>query len=100
MTICNMDAMSFLQINGAEPPLQGRRGSLIDPLDIFCGDLLCSAGTGAATDANGINMAPVNGNGCIVATTVTGKKFVKINNFREHIQLFSISFYIEMLYFI
>jgi len=71
MTICNMDAMSFLQINGAEPPLQGRRGSLIDPLDIFCGDLLCSAGTGAATDANGINMAPVNGNGCIVATTVT-----------------------------
>jgi len=61
MAICNNAGNSFIQINGAEPALAGRNDDPIDPLDVFCGNILCSVGPGNADAANG----------CNVATTVT-----------------------------
>jgi len=61
MAICNNAANSFIQINGAEPALAGRNDDPIDPLDVFCGNILCSVGPGNADAANG----------CNIATTVT-----------------------------
>ena len=71
MAICNNAANSFIQINGAEPPLAGRNDDPIDPLDVFCGNILCHVGPGNADAANG----------CNVATTVTGKQFVANKQF-------------------
>ena len=71
MAICNNAANSFIQINGAEPPLAGRNDDPIDPLDVFCGNILCHVGPGNADAANG----------CNVAMTVTGKQFVANKQF-------------------
>ena len=71
MAICNTLANSFIQINGAETALAGREDDPIDPLDVFCGNILCSVGPGNAAHANG----------CTIATTVTGKQFVEYKQF-------------------
>ena len=77
MAICNSDANSFIQINGAEPPLAGRDDDPLlsvayDPLDVFCGDKLCSTAAGGPV----ATLASADANGCTIATTVTGKQFV------------------------
>jgi len=72
MADCNADGKSFIQINGAEPPLAGRDDDPLlsvayDPLDVFCGDILCHTAAGGPV----ATLLSAHANGCTIATTVT-----------------------------